>query len=89
MRVIVCGSREFGHTKEEQDFIYSILDDLFSGQSVVIISGCARGVDTVALDWAVDTNSQYEEYPAQWDLYGRRAGPLRNIQMLEEGEEYR
>src|SRR5690348_8540698 len=53
---------------------------------VTIISGAARGVDTVALDWAVINWCPSEEYPADWDTHGKAAGPIRNKQMLEEGK---
>lgn len=54
--------------------------------NVVIISGAAKGADTMALDWAVVNWCQFEEYPAQWKLYGRKAGPIRNQQMIDEGK---
>lgn len=53
---------------------------------VVVISGKAPGVDTVAIDWAVVNWCQFEEYPANWKKYGKRAGYLRNRQMLIEGK---
>lgn len=27
-----------------------------------------------------------EKYPAQWDIYGKQAGVLRNLQMITEGK---
>jgi hypothetical protein len=53
---------------------------------VTIIAGGARGADSLAADWAAVNNTNYKEYPAQWEKYGRRAGYLRNKQMLDEGK---
>lgn len=53
---------------------------------IVIISGMAKGADTCAVDWAVINWCHVEEYRAEWDKYGKRAGYIRNQQMLDEGE---
>jgi hypothetical protein len=53
--------------------------------AVTIISGAARGADRAGTDWAIVNWCPILEYPAQWDRYGKRAGYLRNKQMLEEG----
>ena len=52
----------------------------------VIISGMARGADSAAVDWSVSNWVKLEEYPADWNKYGKRAGYIRNTQMLEEGK---
>jgi hypothetical protein len=36
--------------------------------------------------WAAYNGIPIAEFPAQWDLHGKRAGYLRNKQMLEEGQ---
>ena len=69
---------DWPHTKEDQYGNY--LPD------VTIISGEADGVDSVAMDWAVCNWTDYEGFPADWDKHGKKAGVLRNIQMLEEGK---
>jgi hypothetical protein len=51
-----------------------------------IIAGGARGADRAAIDWAVVNWVPFQEYPANWEKYGKRAGYLRNVQMLEEGK---
>lgn len=67
-----------------------------------VIAGEAPGADTFAKEWAIgggthpynlgeipalDTCSvYYEGYSADWDQYGKAAGPIRNKQMLVEGK---
>jgi hypothetical protein len=52
---------------------------------LIIINGKAKGADRVATDWAVTNLVPFEEYPADWNKYGRGAGPVRNKQMLDTG----
>lgn len=98
--VLVCGGRDFGLSKDEYLFITTKLDELFHQRgweyepdeygntmpNVKIISGEARGVDTVAADYAVTRWTQYRGFPANWDLHGKAAGVIRNQQMLDEGK---
>ena len=80
MRVLVCGDRHW--TNEE--VIRRELRSLTAPS--VVIHGCARGADTIAGRVAKELGVTVEEYPAQWSLHGRAAGPIRNRQMLEQGK---
>lgn len=51
-----------------------------------IISGGAKGADSLAIDWAVINWVPFTEYPADWKTHGKKAGFLRNTQMLNEGK---
>ena len=55
------------------------------GPVAVVIHGAARGADTMAGAWAVARNVPVQAFPAQWDTFKKRAGPIRNQQMLTEG----
>lgn len=82
MRILVCGGRDFW----QRERLYEVLDDLTLGQEdVVIISGCAKGADTLAIDWAEEAGVDLLKFPADWEKYGRGAGHVRNQQMLDEG----
>jgi hypothetical protein len=52
----------------------------------LIIHGAAKGADTLAGRWAKEFNIPVLVFPADWKKYGRRAGPIRNAQMLSEGK---
>ena len=80
--------KEYNHIKltlyriiNERGWYY---DDEYKLPNVRIISGGARGVDTVAIDWAVVNWTDFKEYPADWKKYHKAAGPIRNQQMLDE-----
>lgn len=79
-RILVCGGRDF----EDRELLYNVLNQ--EGDDIVIISGMARGADTIGVDWAVLNNCEVDEYPADWRKHGRKAGPIRNQQMLDEGK---
>lgn len=82
MRVLVCGGREFSNTK----LAYSVLDNLHKQQPVgVLIEGDARGADRIAGYWARRNRVDNLKFHANWEKHGKKAGYLRNKQMLEEG----
>jgi hypothetical protein len=60
--------------------------DFDNNQPITIISGTARGADTLGERYAEECGWELERYPADWKTYGKRAGPIRNSQMLREGK---
>lgn len=49
----------------------------------VVIHGDARGADRLADHAARGLGLKVEPYPADWSRYGKRAGILRNLEMLD------
>jgi hypothetical protein len=87
VRILVCGSRNW----DNKGFLWSKLDEYVGGIGSydypdVIIHGAAKGADTMAADWAHSRGIQVIGYPAQWDQFGKAAGPIRNSRMLMEGQ---
>lgn len=82
MRVLVCGGRDYAGREE----LYRVLDELHRGGPIqAIISGAARGADSLAAEWGLEAGVGVALFPADWKAHGRAAGPLRNQQMLDEG----
>jgi|TARA_R110000822_G_scaffold183534_1_gene322913 hypothetical protein len=80
LKVIVAGSRGFN----DYEFLKKKLDYLFQNQDeITIISGNARGADTLGETYSVDRNYGLETYPADWDTYGKSAGYRRNAEMAK------
>ena len=48
-----------------------------------IVSGCARGADTLGKKYANDHNIPVKKFPAEWNKYGRSAGYIRNTEMAD------
>jgi len=81
MRVLICGDR---HWDDYCAIEYEVFTRLEPGD--VIIQGGAKGADRIA--WLVGDRYGLEVllFAAEWALYGRAAGPIRNQRMLDEGE---
>lgn len=92
------GLPEWDKAMEEYHFVMATLDNLtmpnqtddfdtwLPPNGTVLIQGGARGADSAAHDWAVSRWVPQEEYPADWGKYGKRAGYIRNVEMLEKGK---
>lgn len=83
IKVLVCGGRnyhDFDRLEDELNLIWRAYGEF------IVISGGARGADTLAIDYAKKYNNPLEVYMANWDLHGKSAGPIRNQQMLDEGQ---
>lgn len=86
LRVLVCGGRDYSGTAT----VYAVLDDLLrTNAGLVVIEGGARGADRIARDWTTNHNEgsvEHWSFPADWDKYGKRAGYIRNKEMLDVGK---
>jgi hypothetical protein len=51
----------------------------------LVIARVARGADTFAEEWARAARLPCTVYQANWEGLGRKAGPIRNQRMLDEG----
>ncbi len=80
MRILCCGDRNWSDS--------SIIERVLSNYSsdTVIIHGNANGADRLSASIALSLNMRVQSYPANWNQYGRAAGPIRNQQMLDEGK---
>lgn len=80
MKVAVVGSRDFSDMEMVKRFIRALAED------TVVISGGARGVDSVAEGEAGKRDLAVEIYPADWAKYGKRAGYIRNMIMVDKAD---
>ena len=82
--VIICGSRNYSNYEKLRDSCdYYLSGKIKSGEEVVIISGGARGADSLGERYAQERGLQCRVFPADWEKYGKRAGYLRNEKMAE------
>lgn len=81
MKVLICGSRRIN----DPALVAKAVAE--SGMSPThIVSGGARGIDTLARLYAHSNDIEFSEYLADWKGQGRRAGFLRNITMVDTVE---
>ena len=81
-KVIVAGSREF----TDYEKLRTTLDRLLSRyeiSEIEIVSGGARGADTLGERYAEEKGCPVHVFPADWEQFGKAAGYRRNVQMAE------
>ncbi len=84
MVVLINGSREFSNYFLLEEKCYEILSPFIEkGDKIIIVEGGARGADTLAGKFAKENNFELEIYKADWEHLGKKAGLLRNIEMVE------
>ena len=83
LRIIVCGGRDY----RDRQAVFDALDRLHAKRGIdFLIQGVADGADYLAWQWANERGVPCGSYPAHWDEHGKRAGPIRNQKMIEEGK---
>jgi len=78
MRVVIAGGREFNN----YELLREICDEHITPDSE-IVSGGARGTDTLGERYAKETGRDLKTFPADWNKHGKGAGHIRNKQMAE------
>jgi hypothetical protein len=79
-RVIVCGTRNW----HDIPMVYANLDRVTVRMvHPIIVSGDARGVDTIARNWARDRYRTFVGFHADWEKHSSSAGPIRNREMAD------
>ena len=80
--LIIAGGRDFNNypaiTKA-----FAELTEFIPDNTITIISGMARGADTLGIRLAQEYGMELIRKPANWDLYGKSAGYRRNEQMAQ------
>ena len=84
IRVLVCGDREW----TDYEYIVDVLREIRKEYDGIecVIEGEARGADRLGRRAAEELGIVVMPFPADWKQYGRAAGPIRNRQMLDEGD---
>lgn len=86
MRVLVTGSRDWSRTETVRAAIAEIHYFDPHPDGITLVSGaCPTGADQMAERWAHRFGWEVERHPAQWSQYGKRAGWVRNAEMVNAG----
>lgn len=84
MKVLVCGGRDFNDSLTLGSWLGGIHKN--NGPITLLIEGGARGADYMARKFAEWQGIPVKTFHANWDVHGKAAGPIRNRQMLVEGQ---
>jgi len=77
--VLICGSRSVKITPED-------IDEVLERHNIsvdTVISGMAKGPDTVAIKWAAMHNISTIVFRPEWKKFGKSAGIRRNKKMVD------
>jgi hypothetical protein len=78
MKIIITGGRDYADYIMVHDIIESLNPEL------IIQGGCPTGADRLAMDSASELEIDCITYEADWNKYGKSAGPIRNKLMCSE-----
>jgi len=78
MKILICGSRSY----EDYTHFCSQMTP-YTGLAHTIIHGGARGADSLADRWGKYYKMHIEVFKPNWDKYGKRAGFMRNQEMID------
>lgn len=81
-KVIIAGSRDFIDYELLKTKVDKILSNKFGTHVISIVSGTARGADKLGERYAEEKGFTTIKMPADWEKYGKKAGHLRNQEML-------
>jgi len=83
MKLIIAGTRTFGNYKLLKE---SVLKNINISDIEEIVSGTAKGADSLGELFAFENDIPVKRFPANWEKYGKSAGYRRNVEMAEYGD---
>jgi len=81
INLAIVGSR----TILDEHFVKRILNayKFLFGKPAKVISGGAKGIDTIAEKWANENNIETQIFYPDWNKYGKKAGFIRNEDIIK------
>lgn len=64
-----------------ENYLNNLVRERLQGYDIVVVSGGAKGVDTMAERWADNNGYKKVIMPADWENEGKSAGFRRNVRM--------
>jgi len=81
MKLAIVGSRNYNNYLGFKTILCSYLKGKVP---IMIISGGAKGVDSLAERYAKEKDIEIKIFYPEWSIYGRKAGPMRNLLIVKE-----
>lgn len=82
-RVVIAGCRDYTNYEEAKAYIDHCLSNIRKENTIIIVSDGARGADMLGERYARENRFAIKRCPADWDKYGKSAGPRRNREMAQ------
>lgn len=83
-KLIVAGGRDFSdYPMLEAALDQALSEKIEAGEVIEIVSGDARGADSLGVQYANKRGLAVKHFPADWNRFGKSAGYKRNAQMAD------
>lgn len=83
-RVVIAGCRYYQNYEQAKQYIERCLCRLKREHTIIILSGGCTGADKLGERYATEMGLAVERYTANWEKYGKSAGPRRNEEMARQ-----
>lgn len=88
-RLLITGSRDWTNATQMSEVLRDVWTLVFNrNPETILVHGAARGADRLAKAIWEKRGLPTEPHPAKWKLYGKRAGRLRNEEMVSLGADF-
>lgn len=85
-RVLITGSRDWTDATAVWNALKAIQEYL--DEPIIVVHGGARGADSIAGSIAKRLGMEVEVHLPDWDRDGKRAGFVRNFEMVKAGADF-
>jgi len=83
LRIAIVGSRTFTNKSYFEEKVLELIEPFIKqGITIEVVSGGAKGTDTLAEQFAKDKGFLFKCFPADWETFGRSAGVRRNKEII-------
>lgn len=83
-RIVVAGCRNYDDYDSAKEYIEMCIKNIRGKYTLIFLSGGCRGADMLGERFANENGFNIERYIAEWQKYGKSAGPKRNLQMAKD-----
>lgn len=86
MRVLITGSRDWQHAGTIAGAFDYYVSSRYGDFEIILVSGaCPTGADKMCEEEAARRGWKVERHPADWKRHGKKAGFMRNREMVDLG----
>lgn len=85
-KIVVAGCRNYNNYEEAKEYIDFCVSKIKDKYNLVFVSGGCSGADYLGEKYAKENGYEIEIYSANWEKYGKYAGPKRNEEMSKVGD---
>jgi hypothetical protein len=85
--IAIIGSRSFNDYPVLESIVMNMLNDKGVKLSdLTVISGGAKGADSLGREFSQKHGTQYKEFLPDWEQFGKRAGFVRNAEIVKNSD---